>query len=205
MGLPEPYGSPPGRPGKYLFYVTREGDDGTQMMTSRAFAARYAAKKWLDALIGDDTFEWRDDALPWVEKGCTIITSTGIVISTRGWPERMLACVEHELTLPEMAFSLEDGDLREIRLFRYGPEMPRTLEDDGHVREKRERRSSAPRADAPAGYVHVSDVALSMGIDSKQARVALRKLFPDGKPAHGWWFDPATLDELKARIRAVLK
>lgn len=196
--LKEPYGSPPGRPGKYALYLTRHGDDDTQSMCV-IFAAPYSARKFLDVLLEDDGIVWDDE--------CTIRSETGIVVSTKWWPERMRRVVEHEYTLPEMAWQLDPQHVRWARQFRHGPEQPRTLEEDRGHTERREKRAraSGPKVGAPAGYVHVSDVALSMGIEAKQARVALRKLFPDGKPAYGWYFDPATLDDLKARIKAAIK
>lgn len=196
--LPEPFGSPPGRPGKYVFYVSRHGDDDTQSIV-QTFAAAYAARKFLDALLEQDGLIWEDP--------CTIRSETGIIVSTRWYPERMKKCVEHDYSLAEMAWSLRDyapDVYNSARRFRSGPELPRTLEDVPE-RKTRSGKSSAPRADAPSGYVHVSDVALSMGIDAKQARVALRKLYPEGKPAYGWFFDPKTLDEVKAKIKEVVK
>lgn len=197
--LAEAYPSPPGRPGKYALYFSRHGDDDTQVMV-QVFAAAYAARKFLDVVLEDDGIIWEND--------CTIRSETGIVVSTKWYPERMKKVVEHEYTLEEMAWDLQNPHLAEAKRFRYGPPQPRTLEEDAggtRAREKRERRAKGPTVSAPAGYVHVSDVALSMGIEPKQARVALRKIYPDGKPAYGWYFDPKTLDDLKAKIREQLK
>lgn len=190
--------SPPGKPGKYALYISRHRDDDTQCMVV-VFCAAYAARKFLDILLEDDGIVWEDD--------CTIRSETGIVVSTRWYPKRMRACVEHEYSLKEMAFKLPAPHPSWARAFRYGPEQPRTLEADAGAtkqREKRERRSSAPRSAAPAGYVHVSDVALALGIDAKAARVALRKIY-DEKPKFGWNFPPGEVEELKKKIKEVLR
>lgn len=197
-GLPPPTGSPPGKPGKYAFYITRHGDDDTQCIVL-IYASAYASRKMLDELLQDDGYVWDDE--------CTIRSETGIIVSTRWWPDRMKRAVDHELTLQEMAWSFKDSlpdDYRAVRRFREGPELPRTLEELPEKRTRSGRAPSAPRADAPRGYVHVSDVAEQMGIDAKLARRGLRKLF-ESKPAYGWYFDPATLDDLKTKIKEAIE
>ncbi len=197
--LAEPYGSPPGRPAKYVFYLSRHGDDDTQCMVV-AFAARYAAKKFLDELLQDDGYIWDDCYLG--EPECTIRSETGIVVSTRWWPGRLKACLEHELSLAEMAWDLQQPHLGWAKLFRNGPNLPRTLEESPE-REKRERRSSAPIVAHPSGAIHVSDLALSLGIDARDARRALRSIMQ--KPAYGWWFKPEEVDDVKAKIKEAVK
>lgn len=196
--LPEPFGSPPLRPAKYALYITRHGDDDTQCIV-QTFGAPYSARKFLDVLLKSDGIVWENEH--------TIRSETGIVVSTRWWPKRMRACVEHEYSIAEMAWDLRDvaPDVHKAaKRFRNGPEQPRTIEA-ADVKPKRERTAAAPRAAAPSGYIHISDVALAMGIDARQARVALRKIYKDGKPATGWSFPPAEVEELKTKIKAVLK
>jgi len=194
--LPDAYGSPPGRPGKYALYISRHGDDDTQCMCL-VFGAAYAVRRVLDLLGFDEGVVWDDES--------TVRSIGGVVVSTRWFPDRMRRAVEHELTPQEMAWEPSPPDLMAIRQFLHGPEKPRTLEADPGAREKRERKPSAPRAQAPGGYVHVSDIALAMGIDAKQARVALRKIFPDGKPAIGWHFAPDKVEDIKRQIKENLK
>lgn len=191
--LPEPYGSPPGRPGKYAFYISRHGDDDTQTMCV-VFAEPYAARKFLDELLKDDGYIWDDE--------CTIRSETGIVVSTRWYPKRMRRCVEHEYSIAEMAWDLDPHVARWARQFRSGPPQPRTLEEDAAHKERAERKASTPRKEAPAGWLHVSDVALSMGIDARDARRALRACMT--KPDVGWYFDPKEVEDVKAKIHAEL-
>jgi hypothetical protein len=195
--LPEPFGSPPARPAKYVLYISRHGDDDTQCIV-QSFAARYSGRKFLDVLLRDDGIHWDDE--------CTVRSETGIVVSTRWWPGLLRRVVEHEYSIAEMAWSLRDYApevYRAAKTFRNGPDLPRTLEETP-TRERRTRAASAPRASAPSGYVHVSDIALSMGIDAKQARVALRKIYPQ-KPATGWSFPPGEIEALKTKIKEVIK
>lgn len=206
--LPDPYASPPGRSPRYALYICRHRDDDTQCMVM-TFAEAFLARKFLDVLLRDDGLVWEDCYLSEFSKpGSTIRSETGIVVSTRWYPKRMRECVDHEYSLAEIAFDLTPQYVRWAKGFRNGPEMPRTLEEDtggARVREKRERKASAPRTSTPTGYIHVSDVALSMGIDAKQARVALRKIYGDNKPAFGWNFDPKEVDELKKKIKEAIK
>lgn len=191
--LPDPYGSPPGRPGRYALYLSRRGDDDTQTMCV-VFGAPYAARKFLDELLKGDGVVWDD--------GCTIRSETGIIVSTRWYPKRMRECVEHEYTLQEMAWSLDPHVAKWARVFRNGPPQPRTLEEDSAHKERAERRVSTPRREAPAGWLHVSDIALSMGVDARDARRALRSIMTKGE--FGWWFDPKEVDEIKKKIAAAL-
>ncbi len=192
--LAEPYPSPPGRPGKYAFYVSRHRDDDTQVMCV-VFAAPYAARKFLDVLLEDDGIVWEDE--------CTLRSESGVVVSTKWFPV-LRECVEHEYSLPEMGWEMQDPQRKWARQFRYG-EQPRTAEPDAHL-GKRARRVSAPsgpRASAPAGSVHVGEIAEQMGIEPRVARGALRGIM--SKPAHGWNFLPSEVDEIKAKIKAALE
>lgn len=191
--LPEPYGSPPGRPAKYVFYITRYKDDDTQCMVV-SFAAPYSARKFLDVLLRDDGIIWENET--------TIRSETGIVVSTRWWPGLLRECVDHDYSLAEMAWDLDPHVVRWARTFRNGPNLPRTLEEDGVVKEKRERKASVARKEAPPGYLHVSEIALSMGIDARDARRALRSIME--KPEVGWNFPPDQLEEIKAKIKEAL-
>src|SRR5258707_290737 len=116
--LEEAYPSSPGRPPRYSLYVERAGDDDTQMIV-QTFCAPYAARKFLDVLLADDEIEW-------VGKN-KIQSSSGIVVYTLGpRAEKLREVVEHEYSLPEMGWSLTGPYLVQARLFRAGPNQPRT-------------------------------------------------------------------------------
>lgn len=198
----------------YVLYVSRHDDEtGTQIMVV-AYAKAYQARKFLDVLLEDDGIVW-EDCHPSADPGTTIRSESGIVVSTRFARMRgedtshlLRKAVEHEYDVKQMLWELPPEHVRWARRFRHGPPLPRTDEEAGVVpaSEKRAaRRASSPKKQAPGGYVHVSDIALSMGIDAKQARVALRKIYKDGKPEIGWNFPPSEIEELKAKIKEALK
>jgi len=189
-------------------------DDDTQVMVV-CFTQAYTARKFLDVLLRDDGVVWEDvwydgewPDTTTMKRGSTIRSESGIIVSTRWYPKRMREVVEHEYSIAEMGWELPQPMLGWAKAFRRGPNLPRTIEEDvggTRARERRERKASTPRKAAPAGYVHVSDVALSMGIEAKEARVALRKIFAGEKPAYGWWFDPKGLDDLKKKIKGAMR
>lgn len=190
---------------KYVLYCSRHNDETATQVMVMIYALAYQARKFLDVLLEDDGIVWEDGLVPLADPGSTIRSETGIVVSTRFDADAMRRAVEHEYEVKEMAWDLPPADTRYARHFRHGPPAPRTLEEAGVKAERVKRTASAPRASAPVGYVHVSDIALSMGIDAKQARVALRKIYKGDKPIHGWSFPPSEVEALKARIREVVK
>lgn len=187
--LPDPYGSPPGRSPRYALYVTHREDEDRVMAVT--FAEPYAARKFLDAL-------WRKDVVTWDDE-CTASSETGIVVSTRWWPGRLRECVDHEYTLAEAAWPL-DGYVRDwARSFRHGlREAPESVEQTKAATAAK----SAPSR-PPAGYVSLADVATSLGVDARDARRALRSF--TSAPAYGWWFDPASLADIKRKIQEAIK
>lgn len=190
----------------YVLYVSRHKDEtGTQVMVT-TYPTAYQARKFLDELLQDDGIVW-DDCHPSACPGSTIRSESGIIVSTRFDAERMRKAVEHQYEVKEMAWDLPPEHVRWARRFRNGPPLPTTLEEatgTSETRARRERKASAPKKQAPTGYVHVSDIALAMGIDAKQARVALRKIYKDGKPDVGWNFPPSEVDALKVKIKNAL-
>lgn len=192
MALPDPYGSAPRNPGKYVLYLSRHGDDDTQSMVM-VFAAPYSARKFLDALLEDDGIVWDDD--------CTIRSETGIVVSTRWYADRMREAVEHEYTLAEMAWTLDSTHLAHARRFRNGPDQPRTADEPTADRPRRSS-SSSPRA-SREGLVPVGDIAAALGVEARDCRAALRKLRVE-KPAAGWAWPASEVEAIKARIQAAL-
>lgn len=197
--LPDPWGSSPGKPPAFCFYIQRWRDDEERVACYALTAAqRYSGHKLLHCLLADDEIEW-------VHKN-KLKSSSGLVVYMVEYhndyadtPCSLKKIWEHELTLPEMAWDLEDQQVRTCLLIRAHNE-PTTL-DQIPQREKRER-TSGPKVDAPSGSIHVKDIALSMGIDPKDARRALRAIMP--KPAWGWWFKTDEVDSLKARIKEQL-
>lgn len=195
MSLPDPYGSAPRNPGRFVLYISRHGDDDTQSMV-QVFAQPYAARKFLDELLADDGVVWDDE--------CTIRSETGVVVSTRWYPDRMREAHSHEYTLEEMAWTLDHLHAAAARRFRCGPELPRTAAEAATDRPRRSQSSapSAPRA-SREGLVPVGDIALALGVDARNCRAALRKLGIE-KPAVGWAWPADQVEAVKARIQGAL-
>lgn len=202
MTLADAYGGSPSRPAKYVLYVTRLGDDATQCIVA-AFAAPYAARKFLDALLRDDGWVWDDAATitsRYGDPGCTIRSETGIVVSTRWWPGRLRECVEHEYTNAELGWSLDHTWTSAARRFREGPLPADETTPDAPARAP--RPASAPRASRD-GLVTVGEIAVQLGVQPRDARAALRSLAVD-KPPAGWAWPAAEADAVRERIRGAL-
>lgn len=196
MGLPDPYASPPRNPGRFVLYISRHGDDDTQSMV-QVFAQPYAARKFLDALLADDGVVWDDE--------CTVRSETGVVVSTRWYPDRMREAFDHEYTLEELAWTLDHVHAAAARRFRSGPELPRTVAEATADRPRRSSQSSTPRAPRASrdGLVPVGDIALALGVEPRLCRAALRKLRVE-KPAAGWAWPPSEVEAVKTKIQGAL-
>jgi hypothetical protein len=197
--LSSPYGSCPGHPAKYVFYLSRHGDDDTQCMVV-SFARRYSARRFLDVLLETDGVVWEED-------GCTLRSETGVVVSTRWWPGRLRECYDHKYSLEELGWIMDPTHVGYARKFRYGPDLPRTLEEDAGAQQSSERRAkrtaSTPRTSRD-GLVPIADVALALGIEPRDARACLRRLKIE-KPSSGWAFTAEQAEDIKRRISEALK
>lgn len=186
---------------RHVLYLSRryfddpEGNQQCVFIYDRAWRTRQA----LTHILRDDEIVWETDD--------RLVSSSGIVISVhrcapgRGCQTTLREMYDYEPTLKEMPKELEYYQVRECRVFREGG-APRTLDDDPAVRAKRERRVRAVTAQPPAGAVHVSDLALSMGIDARQARAALRGIMT--KPSWGWFFKLDEIEGIKKKIQEAL-
>lgn len=187
---------------RHVLYLSRryfDDPDGNQQCVF-IFDKAWRTRQALTAILRDDEIVWDGD-------DC-LTSSSGIVVRVHrcspglGSQDTLRQMFDYEPTLKEMAKTLEFYRVRECRIFREG-RAPKSLDDDPAVQAKRERRAKTPTVDHPAGAVHVSDVALSMGIDPRQARAALRGIME--KPAWGWWFRPDEVEDVRRKIREAVK
>lgn len=194
--LPDPHPSPPTRVGEYVLYLWRHRDP--DHFAIQIFCEPYAVRKFMDEVMGPDgEYVWETET--------TIRTETGVLMRMHGAGDeredtRLLKrCVEHEYTVAEMGYDLSSAPewLSCARRYRTGS-FP-ALETEEQVRERRTRKPSAPTATHPPGAVHVSDVALALGVEPRAARAALRGVME--KPAYGWWFKPDEVEGIKAKIK----
>jgi len=189
---------------RHVLYLSRAGDDDTQVATAH-FHQTYNARKFVDALFAGDDWSFDDHAADSArgsaEPGSTVVSTSGVVVSTLFHSDEMLEIMECEMTPEQAARRLSPEHLRRAAWFRAGPRLPRTLDDDRGHAERQARRvvRSSPRA-SRAGLVPASDVALALGTSPRDLRAALRRLGVP-KPAAGWAWPPAEAEEIKRRIR----
>lgn len=193
MTLAPAYPCAPRYPGRYALYVTRRGDDVGQCMV-QVFAAPYAARKFLDALLADDGYVWESDV--------TIRSETGIIVSTRWFPGRLRECVEHEYTREERDWELDHRHLDAARLFRHGPDVRPTADGGVEPVTRAPRPAPTPRASRD-GLVPAADVAAQLGVEARDLRAALRRMKVP-KPAAGWAWPETEVPALVAMVRASL-
>lgn len=201
--LADPFGSPPKRAGQYAIYFTKRGDNDAASMVL-IFAAPYAARKALDLVFaGDEEVVWDDDASEGTADPDTTITGvqSGIVASTRWWPERMQECVDHTYSMQELGWQLPHPYPNYILAFRHGvPE--RTVPEKKQRVARTSSGSSTPRP-SREGLTPVGTIADELGITPREARGALRDMqIP--KPPQGWAFAPGEVEDWKAKIAAHL-
>jgi len=191
--IASPYASAPRHPARYVLYLTRVGDASTSCMV-KAFAAPYVARKFLDALLADDGYVWQDET--------TIRSETGVVVSTRWFPDALRACVEHRYTAAETAWTLDSTSASHARLFRHGPDVREAAA--GGVEDVVRTPRPAPQPRAPRdGLVTVADIAAELGVEPRVARQALRGLGVE-KPAAGWAWPASEAAAVAARVKAAL-
>ena len=203
MSIGRAIGSPPGKPGKYALYCSRVDDDDTQCMV-QVFASAYAARKFLDVIFEDDDVVWDDAATSTArgaigEAGCTVSSSSGVVVSTMWYPEQMRRAVEHQYTPEELEWQLTEPHLGDARRFRAGPNNPRE-----HVHVPREQRTRSTARAPRGGLTPVADLATELGVTARDCRQALRRL-KLVKPASGWAWPADEIDDVRAQLKDALK
>lgn len=199
--LAEPFGSPPKRAGQYAIYFTKRGNIDASMVL--IFAAPYAARKCLDLVfVGDEEVVWDDDAAEGTAEPDTTIVGlqSGIVASTRWWPERMQECVDHTYSLPELAWQMPAPYPNYILAFRHG-----IAERAAPEKKQRVARAHSPSTPRPSreGLTPIGTIADELGITPREARGALRDMQAT-KPPQGWAFPPDEVEDWKAKIASHL-
>lgn len=180
---------------RHVIYVTRRyfQDPHGDRMAVLIYDERWEAQAAMRLLLADDELLWEDD--DWVR------SSSGLVLRirrTRDTSATLRELWEYERATREMALDLSPNLRREARIVRAG-ELPK---ERPQVERKKRSGTRGPTKAAPPGYVHVSDVALSLGVPARDARRALRKIMK--KPDVGWRFPPSELEDLKKKIAEVL-
>lgn len=190
LKLEHPYPSNPHRPTKFFIYVNKNGRN-----LGVGFSAIYAAKKYLDLLIGDDTIS--------KIKGITgeedsLITSSGILIRAH----RIDNILNYEYTKNEASWSLGEPDYSSVIRFR---SRATAIEESPQVVEvklkDKPRLVEAPKPDkvskpSKEGLTTIAQIAESLKMESREARSILRSQ-KIKKPEVGWAWGNNEVDNIK--------
>lgn len=159
--------SAPRRSAKYELHCHIVQDEEEVKNEVRLFGATFSAKKFVEALIGDDKFEWTSDH--------AIRTAKHIVIHSHDLTEIM----EHKYSNDERKWELPEPYASEAKYFAVRrPSTKERVEEGQSVaptsKERKEKKTPTPRPDT-AGLVTPADLAKDHGVDPRDIRGALRK------------------------------
>lgn len=144
------------------------------------FYARFAAKKFLDLIIGEDEVEWLDDD--------TLRTSEDVIIHDL----RLRKIFDHKLTFNENRYHTLDEDYeRRALMIRSNDHRRAFVAGESITNRKRNSRK---------GMTLMKVIAEELGMTPRMARGILRSVMK--KPEQGWaWKTAAEV----ARIKAILQ
>ena len=197
-GLETPFPHAPHKPARHVIYATRQDDPnrGCVMM----FRADYAARHFLDVMMGEDEYE--EVKSPTAD--LQILTDSGVLIRCATL-DRLL---NYTMTDEERAWELPDNYSRNASQVRVAGGRRSRDDDDTTDGDVTEKPAKAPR---PAkvkvdrsSKVTIQTIAEELGMTPKEARTALRKLKME-KPDGGWLFDAADVPALKEKLQKFIK
>lgn len=199
--------------------LQRESDPYARVLVLN-FAAKYAARYFIDLLIHNDTWEWVD---PIGSRQC-IRTTGGVRVSM--YHDDLKTLLEYKLSEDERSW--EDDLIKQATLrFKYGThEGAKAKDDDNEEHEhgsdpassdsgatKSKSRRKEPRAPKEpkvqvdkSGYVSAIDIAKELKLEGREVRVALRSSGMK-KPDIGWMWEKGSkeLKEARKQIETNLK
>lgn len=167
---------------------------GEGRMVSTSWAEPYAAKTYLEYVIGDKEPRWT--ALN------KFITSTGIEVSCsvpsdRKEENELEIALSYKRTKAEEAFVLPDQDRKQIEL------LLRPYPDVEKLTIGKAKIERAARSKPDGKHITVAQICEELGIQPRDGRAALRKAKFE-KPDHGWQF-PVGSSEAKAARKIIEK
>lgn len=214
---------------KYVVYVDYhpEGEDNPRVIVY-SFLGTFAAKWFVQRLIGEDTFEFgqwnfhQDDTIITTAMGIQIrmtgdqlrdVLAYDFVGDEEDWKDEGLARSiaylkwgkwEHKASNVNIV-ETEDGP-QEVKLSR---KEVKKAERAARREEKNKEREANPQKTPRIKFdksvvVTAGDLAEQMGILARDFRAALRKLKME-KPAGGWHWSTSEAEEIKKRVKGALK
>lgn len=198
--------------------LQRESDPYARVLILN-FAAEYAARAFIDALIHNDEWEWVD---PVGGRKC-IKTTTGVRISM--FRDDLEALLDLKLT-PEEKEWTDDRMKQSVLRFKYGTHeaakrdddiqeledgTDETLSDGGTARKRSKRKE--PRAPKEpkvkvdkSGYVSANDIAKDLKVEGREVRGVLRASgLPKPDVGWAWAKDSKELKKMRELIEKGLK
>jgi len=170
-GLEQPFPSSPSRPPKFSIYCRypHNAPMGEARRFVWTFSAAYAARHFIDRIIGEDKFKWKRRNI--------IQTARGVEIRVLDEDDGLETVMEYEMTRAEEAWQIPEPRCRELETFL------RPLGDEART-EPHAARTTAPRASRD-GLVSMAQICARVGIEPRDGRAALRRARID-KPDAGW-------------------
>lgn len=158
------------------------------------FNADYSARKFVDAMVGEDKYRWL--------RADQILTTRGILIETRDPQQEggrrnsdLERVIEHEYSEAEAAWQIGVPDSLYLAHFL------RPFDKNPILKAKqpeRKVRAAPPRA-SREGLVTVGQICAELGVDARDARAALRRQKIE-QPEAGWAWPKAEAVKIKAVI-----
>ena len=176
-GLERAYPSSPSIPPKYCLHLRfpHNAPTGKGRKMTMTFVGTYAAKKFIDEVIGNDNIKWPNLH--------TIVTKSGVMIyctppSSSLYENDLEVVFNHEYSPQEAMWNLGDRERQLIKVFT----RPYSS-DEKDLRAKVE--SVKP---VSGNLVTIAELCEELGIKARDGRSLLRKS-EFIKPPHGWSFE----------------
>jgi hypothetical protein len=178
------------RPARYsITAIRRFHMEQHSRVFTQGFRELYAAKHWLNAIVGD---------ISGIIRGHELGLDDGIKLRSFELHEIM----DHEFTPEEAKWRLDDDAIRMIARFRRGTwDEPREpiVTDIVHESALKKHKVVVPKGERPAGYVTVTELCKGTAVKPMIARGLLRAS-KYVKPDYGWAFAPNELPAVKRLI-----
>lgn len=193
LGLKPPFSQAFGVTAKHQLDVNTLNNGGGVLL----YAQDYSAKKALEILIGDDEIS--------LIKGVTsdkdtIVTNTGITIRCRD----IETLLNYKYTKNEEQWQFGEPDITTLKRMRASNFASTDLRDKEEPTETRANikekviKTNQPKPSRD-GLISVGQIAEEIGIEPKDARVALRKSKTE-KPDAGWAWPKNEVEKIKQLI-----
>lgn len=186
-GRADPFPSSPTRPPKFGIYAWNpEG-----LFCYETFYAEYAAKRFIEALVGDD-YRWLNHQTILGANGVKVSTTTSTVVSRKDDESSDLEdIIEYEMNAEEEEWEPPVPYLQ--RWMSFASRMPSyAVPSTRPIKTERPRRVE--------GAITIGAIAEELGLAPSKARAILRSAQVE-KPAAGWEWSADDAEKIKKLLR----